>query len=337
LGDKRRLAAVTSQLSTALWLAGRHEAGLQSAEEAVRLANELDDFALRLAARFSQANLFHATGALREAADLYSSIIDSLKGDLELKRFGWTGIPSILSRSFLTWSLASLGEFDKARQTKDRAMELVRHIREPYSMVYAHIGQGLYQSAIGQAEAAIEAFEAAHRITQQADIVLPITTSWLGSAYVQGGRPREALPLLLEAERKGAYRFGGLYNSIHHYMALAQAHLAVGALPSAQAAIGRGQEIAERAGELAHLASIFRLRGKIEAADPASDARAACACYQRAIDLARPRGLRPLIAHSLAGMADACEAAGDSAAAAAHREQARLLFDELGLPMSEPS
>ena len=31
LGDKRRLAATTSQLSGVLWLAGKHEAGLQSA------------------------------------------------------------------------------------------------------------------------------------------------------------------------------------------------------------------------------------------------------------------------------------------------------------------
>ena len=149
-------------------------------------------------------------------------------------------------------------------------MELVGQLRDPYSTVYAHIGEGLYQSAMGHAKSAIAAFEAAHHITQQADIVLPIVTAWLGDAYVQGGRPRDALVLLMEAERKGAYRFGGLYNAIHHYMALAQAHLAVGALPAAQTAIGRAQEIAEQAGELAHLASVFRIRGSIEAAAPAS-------------------------------------------------------------------
>jgi tetratricopeptide (TPR) repeat protein len=203
--------------------------------------------------------------------------------------------------------------------------------------VYAHIGEGLYQSGIGHTPAAIAAFEAAHRITQQADIVLPIATAWLGAAYAQGGRPRDALALLMEAERKGAYRFGGLYNAIHHYMALAQAHLAVGALPEAQTAIGRAQEIAEQAGELAHVASVFQIRGSIEAADPASGVEAACACYHRAIDIARPLGLRPLIAHSLAGMADACEAAGDEPAAAAHREQARILLDELGLKAAAPA
>jgi len=336
LGDKRRLAATTSQLAGALWLAGKHEAGLRSAEQASRLADELDDFALRLSARFNRANLLHATGALGEAAELYTAIIESLGGELELTRFGWPGIPSILARGLLTWSLVSLGEFEKARQIKDRAMKLVDRIRDPYSAVYAHIGEGLYQSGIGHDQAAIAAFEAAHRITQQADIVLPIATAWLGAAYAQGGRARDALVLLMEAERKGAYRFGGLYNAIHHYMALAQTHLAVGALPEAQAAIGRAQEIAEQAGVRAHVASVFRIRGHIEAADPAAGAPSACASYQRAIDIARPLGLRPLIAHSLVGMAEAWEAAGDRAAAAKHREQARLLFDEIGLKATAP-
>ncbi len=201
----------------------------------MQLADELDDFVLRLSARFNRANLLHAIGVLGEAADLYTAIIDSLGGELELTRFGWPGIPSILARGLLTWSLVCSASFERARQTKDRAMNLVDgSIRDPYSTVYAYIGEGLDQFAIGHPSGAIAAFEAAHRITQQADIVLPIATAWLGAAYAQGGRPRDALVLLMEAERKGAYRFGGLYNAIHHYMALAQAHLAVGALPAAQ-------------------------------------------------------------------------------------------------------
>jgi class 3 adenylate cyclase/tetratricopeptide (TPR) repeat protein len=332
-GDKRRLAATTSQLSTALWLAGKHQAGLKSAEEAVRLANELDDFVLRLSARFNQANLLHATGALREAVEIYSGIVDSLVGDLELKRFGWPGIPSMLARGLLTWSLVSLGEFRRAREVKDRALALLGSIREPYSIAYAHLSQGLYLLATGETEAAIGSFETAHRITQQSDIVLPIATAWLGAAYAQGGRARQALTLLLEAERKHAHRSGGLYNSIHHYLALAQAHLAVGALPAARIAVGRAREIAERAGEFAHLAYVLRMLGTIEAADPAADARAAGAFYQQAIELARPRGLQPLIAQSLLGLADACHTAGDEAAATRHRDEARRLFDELGLAM----
>ncbi|WP_421996295.1 adenylate/guanylate cyclase domain-containing protein [Reyranella sp.] len=331
LGDKRRMAATTSQLASALWLAGKHATGLRSAEEAVRLANELDDFVLRLSARFNQANLLHATGEIGDAARLYGEIIDSLPGELQLKRFGWPGIPSVLSRGLLTWSLVTLGDFERARRTKDEAMALVDRVREPYSMVYAYMGQGLYFAAVGKAAEAIESFEAAHRITQQADIVLPISTAWLGAAYVQGGRATDALALLLDAERKSAYRSGGLYNSIHHYSALAQAHLAVGDLAAAYTAISRAEEIAEETGEMAHLASALCIRGAIEAADPATLPQAAAACYRRAIEIARPRGLRPLIATALVGLARSSARAGDDATAATHEAEASRLNDELGL------
>ena len=329
LGDKRRLAATTSQLASALWLAGKHAAGLHSAAEAVRLAEELDDFVLRLSARFNQANLLHATGDLAEAVGIYSSILDSLGGELELKRFGWPGIPSMLTRGLLTWSLVSLGEFEEARRTVERSMSLTTRIREPYSLAYAYMGQGLYLSAIGNVAAAIASFETAHRITQRADIVLPIATAWLGSAYVQGGRAADALALLLEAERKEAYRSGGLYNWIHHYSALAQAHLAVGDVAAGRTAIGRAERLADETGELAHLAAALRIRAAIEAVDPASGPATAAACYHQALEIARPRGMRPLVALCLAELAEISANAGDETSAASYRAEARRLHDIL--------
>ena len=65
-------------------------------------------------------------------------------------------------------------------------------------------------------------------------------------------------------------------------------------------------------------------------------AGAVCAIYQHAIDVAQACGMRPLIAECLAGMAQACKAAGDVAAAAGCNDQAHQLFDELGLPPGSP-
>ena len=331
LGDKRRLAATTSQLSGVLWLAGKHEAGLQSADQAVRLADELNDFVLRLASRFNRANLLHAIGALREASDLYTAIIESLAGDLELKRFGWSGIPSILTRGFLTWSLVSLGEFERARQTKDRAMALIVQRADPYSTVYAYIGEGLYQSAMGHAQSAIAAFEAAHHITQQADIVLPIATAWLGDALcpgrpparcagpADGGRAQGRLPVRRPLQRDPPLHGAGPGAS-------RRGRVAAGANRHRPRPGNRraGRRAWPSGGGFSHPRQHRSGRPRIRCA-------AACACYQRAIDIARPLGLRPLIAHSLAGMAKTCEAAGDGAAAAKYRQEARRLFDELGL------
>jgi len=337
-GDKRQQAWAVNFLSFALWLVSEHQSGLRSAEEAVRLADELDDFTLSLSARFNQAVMLHATGAVRDATEIYTAIVTSLTGERELKSFGWPGIASIMILGFLTWSRVILGEFERARQAAHQAMALVDRIRDHesvvgYSKAYAYWGVGVYQSATGQVQAAIDSFEAASRIVHETDIVFPISTQWLALAYIQGGRASDALALLLDAEKE----WGGLFLfGLHHYMALAEAHLSLGAVGEARTAIGRAQEIAEHRGELAHLAQVFRLRGSIEAADPSSDPRVVRDLYERAIELARPRGLRPLVAQCLAGMAEAWQLESDVATAADYRAQAQRIFDELGLP-SNPS
>jgi hypothetical protein len=61
LGDKRRLAATTSQLAGALWLpASMSRTAIGRAGD--QAADELDDFVL-LSARFNRANLLHAISA----------------------------------------------------------------------------------------------------------------------------------------------------------------------------------------------------------------------------------------------------------------------------------
>ena len=255
-GDKRQQVWAASQLSFALWLIGEHQTRLQSAEESVRLTNDLDDFALDLFARFIQALLLHVTGAVRDATEIYTAIVTSLTGERELNRFGWPGIASIMTLGFLTWSLVMLGEFERARQAASRAMALVDRIRDhesvvAYSKAYAYWGFGLYQSATGQVQAAIDSFEAASLIVRQTDTVIPISPHWLAWAYTQGGRASDALALLLDAEKEMACSSSGLFPyRVHHYMALAETHLALGAVAEARTAIGRAQKIAEHTGEL---------------------------------------------------------------------------------------
>ena len=100
--------------------------------------------------------------------------------------------------------------------------------------------------------------------------------------------------------------------------------------------VAADEELAEKAQALADLASALEIHGRIAARDLAATADSICAIYQRAIDIARPCGMRPLIAQCLAGMAQVHEAAGDIAVAADYDIQARRLFDELGLPPNSP-
>jgi hypothetical protein len=174
------------------------------------------------------------------------------------------------------------------------------------------------------------------RVAQRDDFHLQLYIPFLAAAYAQGGRSADALALLLEAERNGAYGPANIQCWVHHYMALAQTHLAMGALPLAQAAIGSAEKIAEGVQAPAYLAAALQIRGNIATRDPTMTTDDIYAIYQRAIDIARPCGMRPLIAQSLAGMAQSCESAGDVAAANDYDNQARQLFDELGLPPDSP-
>jgi class 3 adenylate cyclase len=332
LGDRRRLAAAMNQLANALWLAGEHQAGLRMVEEAERLADELEDLVLRLHSRFNRANLFHAVGRIREAADMYAGIADHLRGELEFKRLGFPGLPSVLARSFGAWSLVLLGDFARARQAVDRAHEVASQVRQPYSMLYAHLASGVYHATLGEVDVAIAALEAACAINRQVGMGHPIAIAWLAAAYAQAGRAREGLPLLLEAQRDGTYRFGGKYNWAYHYMALAQTYLGLHDLAAARKAIGDAQGICETTGELAHLAWALKLRGDIEIADPSAGAAPAGDAYRRAMALAEQCGLRPLLAHCQAGLAGLHDKAGVPDLAAWHRAAADALFDELGMP-----
>jgi class 3 adenylate cyclase/tetratricopeptide (TPR) repeat protein len=331
-GDKRRQAAVKAALAQALWMAGQHRAGLPSSEDAERLADELDDFVLRLSARYARANLFHALGRIREAVAVYTAMLAQLEGALEFKRFGWPAVLSVLVRSQLAWSHIWLGAFDDAWRMMARAQEVVRQVPEPYSVVYAQMAEGLYHMGRGEPAKAIAAFEIAHRVNTEADILLPIALAWLGGAYALGGRAEEAVSLLLAAERDGSYKSGGMYCWIHHYLALAQAHLALGAFTPARAAVARANEIAEPAEELAHVAWIAKTSGDIEAADPDGARIAALRQYQAAMELARPRGLLPLLAHCHLGLAEVFGRSDEPDTAAVHHAEADRILCGIGLP-----
>ena len=331
IGDKRRQAATLSQLSSGLWLSGQHRTGLQYADMAEKLASDVQDFSIGLAAKFNRATLHHALGMVREAAEIYGSILDTLDGDLEYKRFGWTALPSVLTCGFLTWCAVDLGDFPLAKQTVDRAMRIVDVVREPYSVVYAHLADGLYQMGLANTRDAVTAFETAKAVAESSQMQLPIATAWLAAAYVQAQRAQEALSLLADADKAGTYKHGGMYNWVHHHLSLARAYLHLGRIDEAQATIARAQEIALAADEVVHLGLAYKTQGDIATVAMTEGGEIARRAFSRALSIAKPRGLRPLEAHCYAGLASLEDRLGRASEAARNREKAEQAYEAIGL------
>jgi class 3 adenylate cyclase/tetratricopeptide (TPR) repeat protein len=336
VGDKRRQAAALGQLANGLWMDGQHRAGLQYAELAEKFGSEIEDFRISLSARFNHAQLDHALGGIREAAQRFAAILDMLQDDLELKRFGWTGLPSVLASGFLAWCAADLGDFPLARRTIDRAFRIVDQVPDPYSIVYAHLASGVYHLRRGEAREAVAAFEIAKSVSERSQMVLPIAGAWLAAAYVEAGQPRQALSLLHKADRARTYKRGGKYNWFYHHLGMAQAYLALGDIGSAQAAVTRAEELAVAAEEIVHLAWASKVKGDIASAAMSGAEDVADRAYARALAIAGPRGLRPLEARCYAGLADLHDRLGQPVEAARHLLKAEEIYRALGLRSAVP-
>ncbi len=122
---------------------------------------------------------------------------------------------AMLARSLLTWSLVSLGEFEKRARPQKHAMALIKAFANPIPGAFAYVGQGLYQAAIGRTKAA-------DRFVRDGARNHPAIGYRASDFHRLAGvrlcrrrsSQRRARHLLLEAEHKSAYRLGGLYNWI---------------------------------------------------------------------------------------------------------------------------
>jgi tetratricopeptide (TPR) repeat protein len=331
MGDKRRQAATLSHLANGLWMAGQHRSGLDYAELAEKLGLEIEDFGISLSARFNHAQLDHALGMIREAAQRFASILEMLQGDLAYKRFGWMALPSVLASGFLTWCAVDLGDFPLARRTIDRAFHIVDQVPDPYSIVYANLANGLYHLGRGEAREAVSAFEVAKSVSERSQMALPIAGAWLATAYVHAGQPQEALAVLTEADRAATYMRGGRYNWFYHHLGMAQASLAVDDISCAETAVARAEELAVAAEEIVHLAWACKVKGDIATAAVDGPEEAGGLAYAQALNIAEPRGLRPLEAHCHAGLAGLNDRLGRAEEAVRHRLKAEEIYRALGL------
>jgi tetratricopeptide (TPR) repeat protein len=107
--------------------------------------------------------------------------------------------------------------------------------------------------------------------------------------------------------------------------------LALGDIGLAQAAIARAEELAAAAEEIVHLAWASKVKGDIATAAVSDAEEIAGRAYARALDIAGPRGLRPLEAHCYAGLAHLNARLGRPDEATRHYLKAQEIYRTLGV------
>jgi class 3 adenylate cyclase/tetratricopeptide (TPR) repeat protein len=303
IDDQPRLGRVSAYMCRYFREMGDHDGAIASGQHALAAAETLGDFALQVMAHHHLGVAYHTLGDHRRAMELLRSNVEALAGDLIRERFGLSGLPAVLSRAWLVRCLAELGAFPEGVAHGEEAVRIAEAVDHPLSLVHAHLGVGFLSLRQRDLFRAIPALERCLDLCRVYNILIWFreTAAALGCAYAFSGRVAEALPLLEQAEQRGA-AMGTMGGQSLRVGYLSEAYLLAGRLEDATALTGRALDLSRRHKERGHLAWALRLLGEITTHQAPPESEPAESHYRQALTLANELGMRPLQAHCHLGL-----------------------------------
>jgi tetratricopeptide (TPR) repeat protein len=281
-----------------LWVMGDPDRARECGQRALAIAEVLGDVALQVEANYRLGQACLALGDYRRAMDFLGQNVSLLTGRLMHERFGLPGIASVVSRSYLAWCLAELGEFVEGIARGEEAVRIAEAADHPFSLSNALFGVGFLYLRKGDLRNAVPTLERCLALCRHWNIALwsPRITAALGSAYALSGRLTEALPLLEQAVGHAASE-KRLGEQALRVAALSEAFLLAGRTDEAFQTAQRALDLSRTHKEQGHEAWALRLLGEIAARRDPPDGDNAEASYRKALALAGELHMRPLMAH----------------------------------------
>ena len=209
------------------------------------------------------------------------------------------------------------GSVPRGDRTGAAAVRIAEAVDHPHSLIHAYLGVGFLALRTRDLSTAIPVLERCLELCRVYNILLwfPETAAALGCAYAWTGRVTEALPLLAQAEQRGAAMEtrGGQSLRVGY---VSEAYLLASRMQEAAQLAGRALALARAHKERGYRRRALRLLGEIAAHQDPVEIEPAVHHYRQALALADALGMRPLVAHCHRGL-------GTLYAATGQREQAR--------------
>ena len=317
LGDQHRLGWVSTYLLTHFAQAGEPDRALAAGQRALAIAAALGEVGLKVAAQHYLGFVYRSLGDYHQAVECFRKNVAYLHGEQLHEHFGLPGLASVVSRSFLTFSLAECGAFAEGRARAEEGVRIAEVADHPFSRVMAYRAVGFRSLRQGDLHQAISVLERALDLAQGAHIrfLVPQVASFLGAAYALAGRTAEAL-LLLEQAVEQAMVMRYMLDHALRVAWLSEAYLLAGRLDEAYTQAQHALEFSRAHQERGHEAYALRLLGEIHARHDPPEVEPAATHYRQALALAEELGMRPLQAHCHLGLGTLYTRTGQ-------REQAR--------------
>lgn len=317
-------------MTNCAWLTGQHGQAVEAGEAALAISAALHHPALGFVARFYLGQVRRFRGQYREAAHLLRQNVVILAGGAPPAGVRLLGVPGVLSRTWLAWSLAELGEFDEAVLRGEEALREAEAADHAFSLADAYRALGCVYALhddLGRAVGVLERGMALCTGREVGGLWRTSLGAALGYAYSLAGRYDDGTASMEAAVGEAEAHGIGAGHALRLAW-LAEALLASNRLEEAEEVARRAIALAGERGERGHEAWAFRALAEVLATRAG---RSAEAPYHRALALADSLGMAPLMAHCRLGLGRALRRAGALTEARESLRAASAGFAALGI------
>ncbi len=339
LGDRSRLGRAAVRQAAAAGAHAEYPVAIAHAQRALDVAGDVGDAELRVAASHLLGVCHEAQGDYPTATRFLARVVDGPDAGLARQRLGLVLPPYIFDNGWMGTCLAYTGRFAEARAYSARAVQAAEQNDHPGAQTFAY---ALHATVLGQQGCFAEAREWAERAVELGEkhrvfAFLSVAYSTRGWVYGWLGRyPHSIDDLDLGVSTHEAVGLRMHASTFH--VRFAEGLLLAGQATRAAEVAARARAVSERSGERGSRAEALRVLG--DASRVAGDARAAEDFYRLARDLASELGMRPVLAHSHAGLALLPQPAARedyATAAALYREMAMPFWlERLNAALTSP-
>jgi DNA-binding NtrC family response regulator/tetratricopeptide (TPR) repeat protein len=333
LNDDARRGRILAFMTTTHSLLDELDEAHASGTRALGIAARLGDLRLRILTTTLLEQVHYYRGEYARLVELATGNLATLPADWVYEYFGAPAPTSVFDRSWLVMSLAQLGRFTEAVEYETEAIRLAEPTQRGFPVSQAYRAAGDRHLLEGDWPKARSLYERQIAVAKTGNVALHLPWPIAASAWVlaQLGETSEALNRLREGEqlleRQAAK--GIVFYRAWAYHALGRACLLLGRLTEAQTLGDRAVESAPR--QLGFLAWALHLLGDIATHPDRFHAESGEAHYRKALALAEPRGMRPLVAHCHLGLGKLYQRTGKREQAQEHLAIATTMYREMDM------
>jgi tetratricopeptide (TPR) repeat protein len=320
-------------MSTTHALLGELDEALVTGTRALEIAGRLGDLRLRIYTTTQLELAHYYRGEYERVVELATDNLAALPADWVPEPFGSNVPSSVFDRHWLVLSLAQLGRVAEAAAYEAEAIRLAEPTQHAFTVGVAYRAAGTLHLLKGDWAKARSLFEHGIAVARTGNVVLHLPWAVSFSAWVlaQLGEASEALNRVREGEQllERQAASGTVSYLSWNYHALGRACLLLGRLDEAWRLGDRAVESSP--GHPGYAAHGLHLLGDIATHPDRFDAETGEAHYRKALALAEPRGMRPIVAHCHLGLGRLHRRTGKREEARQYLTSATTMYREMDM------